>query len=67
MTKAPAAQETNGTKDTPSMPLFYTNPVPLDAKKHATLGLKKNFGLGFTTKINAVPINMIEMPQICQY
>jgi hypothetical protein len=67
MTKTPAAQETNGAKDAPSMPLFYSNPVPLDAKKHATLGLKKNFGLGFTQTINAVPINMIEMPQICHH
>lgn len=67
MTKTPAAKETNGAKDTPSMPLFYSNPVPLDAKKHATLGLKKNFGLGFTNTINAVPINMIEMPQICHH
>ncbi|MGZ9097546.1 MAG: SapC family protein [Micavibrio sp.] len=68
MTKTPAAAtETNGTKDAPSMPLFYTNPVPLDAKKHAKLALKKNFGLNFTTKINAVPINMIEMPQICHF
>lgn len=50
-----------------SMPLFYRNPMPLDAKKHATLALKKNFGLGFTKAINAVPINMIEMPQICHF
>jgi hypothetical protein len=68
MTKTPAAQETNnGAKDAPAMPLFYSNPVPLDAKKHATLGLKKNFGLAFTKTINAVPINMIEMPQICHH
>jgi hypothetical protein len=49
------------------MPLFYTNPVPLDARKHASIGLKKGFGLNFTTTINAVPINMIEMPQICHF
>lgn len=68
MTKTPAtAKETNGTKETQPLPLFYTNPVPLDAKKHANLALKKNFGLAFTTKINAVPINMIEMPQICHF
>lgn len=49
------------------MPLFYTKPEPLDAQKHASLGLKKNFGLGFTKNVNAVPINMIEMPQICHF
>ncbi len=52
---------------TAAMPLFYTGPAPLDAKKHAGLALKKDFGLGFTKNVNAVPINMIEMPQICHF
>lgn len=50
-----------------NMPLFYTKPTPLDAKAHGDLGLKKNFGFDFTTGINAVPVNLIEMPQICHY
>ena len=50
-----------------AMPLFYKDPAPLDAKKHAKLGLKKNFGFGFSREINAVPINLIEMPQICHH
>ena len=50
-----------------NMPLFYTQPTPLDAKAHADLSLKKNFGFKFTTGINAVPINLIEMPQICHF
>lgn len=49
----------------PNLPLFYKNPMPLDAKLHATLALKKDFGLGFTKDVNAVPINLIELPQIC--
>ncbi len=49
------------------LPLFYKKPIPLDAKKHSKLGLKKNFGLNFTKGINAVPINLIEMPQVCHY
>ncbi|MEM6811032.1 MAG: SapC family protein [Pseudomonadota bacterium] len=49
------------------LPLFYNAPIPLDAKEHKDLGLKVNFGLGFTRGVNAVPINMIEMPQICHY
>ncbi len=52
-------------KQTPTLPLFYTKPEPLDAKRHANLGLRKNFGLSFTKNVNAVPITMIEMPQIC--
>lgn len=51
----------------PAMPLFYEKPIPLDAKEHVDLGLKRNFGLGFTKGVNAVPINMIEMPQICHF
>lgn len=59
----------NGTPDSRSapLPLFYKSPVPLDAKKHSNLGLKMDFGFGFTKTINAVPINLIEMPQICHF
>jgi len=52
------------TEKTP-FPLFYKKPEPLDANKHKELALKKGFGLGFTSKVNAVPVTMIEMPQIC--
>lgn len=56
-------------KDAPQniLPLFYQQPEPLDAKKHAKLGLKKNFGFDFALEVNAVPVNLIEMPQICHY
>lgn len=60
----PAANAASSDK---SMPLFYKNPVPLDAKLHANLALKKNFGLGYTKDVNAVPVNLIEFPQICHY
>jgi hypothetical protein len=49
------------------MPLFYKKPVPLDAKAHANLALGKNFNFKFTETVNAVPVNMIEMPQICHF
>ncbi len=61
-------KNTQASEDTPvtgNLPLFYKNPVPLDAARHADLSLKKNFGMGFTKGINAVPINLIEMPQVC--
>jgi len=64
-TKDDAKKLANG-KDV-QMPLFYNSPIPLDAKEHSDLGLRKNFGLGFTKQVNAVPINMIEMPQICHF
>lgn len=49
------------------MPLFYKNPMPLDAKKHANLSLKKDFGFNFAKEVNAAPINIVEMPQICLF
>ncbi len=48
-----------------NLPLFYSKPSPIDSKVHAKFGLKKNFGFGFTEGVNAVPINLIEMPQVC--
>lgn len=60
-------QKKEGAPAANAMPLFYSNPVPLDAKAHAKLGLKKNFGLDFAKEINAVPVNLIEMPQICHF
>lgn len=65
--------KTNGKGEAPeqqapaNMPLFYKKPTPLDAKAHGDLALKKNFGFGFTEGINAVPVNLIEMPQICHF
>ena len=71
MAKKDATSGQNGKAPQPAttgtLPLFYKNPEPLNADKHATLGLRKNFGFGFTEGINAVPINMIEMPQICHF
>lgn len=67
---AKASEKANEkSKGTPAgtLPLFYKNPVPLDASRHADMGLKKNFGLGFTREVNAVPVNLIELPQICHF
>ena len=50
-----------------SLPLFYHDPAPLDAKKHRHLSLRKNFGFFFAQGANAVPINLIEMPQVCHF
>lgn len=59
--------KTNGAAPDAQMPLFYKEPMPLDAKAHAKLALKSNFGFGFTEGVNAVPVNLIEMPQICHF
>jgi len=65
--KEAAAPQKQDPKAPGNLPLFYKQPTPLDAKKHVKMGLKKDFGLGFTGEVNAVPINMIEMPQICHF
>lgn len=62
-----ANNSANKSASDPQMPLFYSKPTPLDAKAHADLSLKQNFGLNFTKNVNAVPVNLIELPQICHY
>jgi hypothetical protein len=54
-------------KQEQQLPLFYQNPVLLDGEKHQEMSLVKNFGLGFTSKTNAVPVNLIEFPQIAHF
>jgi len=55
------------TEGNSSLPLFYTNPVPLNIDDHQDLSLKMGFGYDFTKDVNAVPINMIEMIQVSRY
>ncbi len=68
---AKAKKDDKKAKDAPSpqnaMPLFYKRPMPLDGKAHNDLALKKDFGLDFTKEVNAVPVNLIELPQICHF
>jgi len=60
-------QNGEGKDQASNLPLFYKNPEPLDAKKHNSVFLKKNFGFGFTKSVNAIPVNMIEMTQVLHY
>lgn len=62
MTSAAAAPKNN-----PQMPIFYQQPTPLDSRKHGQWGVKRNFGFGFSAQVNAVPINVIEIPQIASF
>ena len=65
--KANGAKKATEQKAPANLPLFYKQPTPLDAKAHGDLALKKNFGFGFTEGVNAVPVNLIELPQICHF
>lgn len=60
-----ADKKTNNGAAKGAMPLFYKEPMALEAEKHSKLALNKNFGYSFTRDVNAVPVNMIEMPQVC--
>lgn len=60
--KKPAKAEQNA-----GLPLFYSKPVLLDSRKHGKMSLKQNIGFGFTGKVNAVPVNLVEMPQIAHF
>lgn len=59
--------EDQGSAAQSALPLFYSKPVALDAKAHQGMGLKKNFGFHFSKNVNAVPVNVIELPQICHF
>jgi hypothetical protein len=50
-----------------SMPMFYQSPVLLDGERHGKLSLVKDFGLDFTKSTNAVPVNLIELPQVAHF
>ncbi|MCK6419204.1 MAG: SapC family protein, partial [Alphaproteobacteria bacterium] len=56
--------KTAAAANNPQMPVFYQGPTPLDSRAHGKLGLKRNFGFSFAADVNAVPINVIEIPQI---
>lgn len=62
------SSSTNGaSSDNGAMPLFYTKPVPLDSRAHKDWKLLPDFGVEFTAGVNAVPINLVEFPQVCHF
>lgn len=50
-----------------ALPLFYSNPVALDKQQHASTSLTQNMNFNFAKKVNAVPVTMIELPNIMQF
>jgi hypothetical protein len=59
--------ETTAKAPETQLPLFYKNPVLLDGEKHQEVSLNKDIGLGFTATTNAVPVNLIELPQVAHF
>lgn len=62
-----AKKQNSAQNQSSSFPIFYQSPMPLDAKKHSDLSLKKEFGFDFTRNVNAVPVNAVEMSQVCHF
>jgi len=49
------------------LPLFYQKPTLLEAVNHADWGLNKDANVGFAAQANALPINLVEFPQIAHF
>jgi hypothetical protein len=50
--------------DAPSLPLFYTNPVPVSATRHGDWKVKNNREFHYAANVHAVPILAEEVPQL---
>ena len=48
-------------------PLFYRRVEPLDAIKHRNFALREKFGFDLARYINAVPVNLVELPYLCRF
>lgn len=54
------------TKNSTSLPLFYQKPTALDKKVHNGFSISDKLDFSFAANVNAVPINLIELPNIMQ-
>ena len=50
-----------------NLPLFYKSPVALDKQLHADMSLTDKMTFDFASKVNAVPVTMVELPNIMQF
>jgi len=48
-------------------PLFYSKPTLITADAHKKLGLNKDLGFNFAKGANAIPVNLVEFPQLAHY
>jgi hypothetical protein len=64
------AAKKNGSDEAPvnaNLPLFYKSPVALDKQVHAKTSLTDKLSFSFASKVNAVPVTMVELPNIMQF
>lgn len=67
MSKKNAAAAKTEDQAIPGLPLFYKKPVALDKTAHAGVSLTQKMSFEFASKVNAVPVTMIELPNIMQF
>lgn len=67
MTAKKSASAAESQAQSAPLPLFYSKPTLLDATLHGGWGLPKTMNFGFSAKANALPINLVEFPQIAHY
>lgn len=66
-------KKTTAKTDTPAvagaapLPLFYNKPTLLDSAVHSNTGLGKNQTFAFANGANALPVNLVELPQVAHY
>lgn len=61
------AKKTTTAAEAANMPLFYNKPTLLDVAQHADWGLTKSMTFAFAGTANAIPVNMVEFPQVAHY
>lgn len=52
---------------TSANPLFYNKPTLITVDAHKKSGLNKDLGFGFAKGANAIPVNLVEFPQLAHY
>ncbi|MCB1538651.1 MAG: SapC family protein [Rhodospirillales bacterium] len=67
--KSPATSSSaeTGTAPAQPLPLFYVRPTLLDARAHADVVIPKAMTYDFAAKVTAVPINLVEFPQVAHH
>jgi len=58
------------TKEKPAAsnnPLFYSKPTMITVDAHKKMGVTKDIGFGFAKGANAIPVNLVEFPQLAHY
>lgn len=52
---------------TSQLPLLYQQPIVLDKRLHNKVSLRQDWNYSFAAKINAVPVNLIELPEAMRF